>query len=869
MCSQPGQPLIRWLTWSVLIGVSLSRLTSAQTPDSSEQDVRYLQGLVELGLKEVIESYLTQVEREDSLKASLLRLETHRLWMNHPEVTPSRREQHLEHLLNQRRELIEANESNPRSAVWMADQAQDALDHLFTLDASGLTSLYGNPGARQQSIASRAAKMVDEYATLAQAQIDRVIQDLEIHPDFRNDVELQMRHRRLVEQERDGRIAYLRGVGGYLHAMLNLHRASDRESYFRNTIASLDLLASRLTGSLGVRATLYRGLARGQLGEFDLSEDILKQVIDDVDALPVDVFGARMGLVSNEQLSMGAESALIKLEAMTDRYAHASALFYRVLIADRIFLLRKRLAEMDDEFSLANAYHAYLDLLDIYRGIDEQLRAIVFARLVNASDEDTPLDQLPALVSIAKASHLARDQGETQAATAMLVRLLESVSLSESEKPMVLFELGKTLYASGDFLNAARRFLELAQKHPQDRRAEEAIELAANIAERQWREHPEDKKTQKLLKNALEVLLESYPNLSTIDRWRYASGKRAFREGNIGEASDLFKQVSSDSDLWPDALFMQAKFDVDHALATRKIISGFDPLPSALELLREVRPLLRDARESQKYASRRQDLKQYIGLLNVYEAELHLASGRPDEAIRLLDLIPMDSPPDKAILAQALEVRINALHETDRPELAQKAIERFLEAAPEQGAEVIGPVMGALLSEVNWIRMGREPDEALDLARRKLLPLAETMQRWIDSQEGEHLSLRVQLADAFRVSGQQDRALLIYGQLLKSHPGGMQLLFGKAECLFEIGDETRLGEAIMIYRRLGASDPGLNELSNHYYWTSQLRMLQILDLTGRNTNKIAPRIRRLRQIDRNLGGDRYRREFERLQNRHS
>ena len=48
-----------------------------------------------------------------------------------------------------------------------------------------------------------------------------------------------------------------------------------------------------------------------------------------------------------------------------------------------------------------------------------------------------------------------------------------------------------------------------------------------------------------------------------------------------------------------------------------------------------------------------------------------------------------------------------------------------------------------------------------------------------------------------------------------------------------------------------------------------MRMLQILDRTGRNTDKIVPRIRQLRQLDRNLGGLRFRREFERLQNRYS
>ena len=55
---------------------------------------------------------------------------------------------------------------------------------------------------------------------------------------------------------------------------------------------------------------------------------------------------------------------------------------------------------------------------------------------------------------------------------------------------------------------------------------------------------------------------------------------------------------------------------------------------------------------------------------------------------------------------------------------------------------------------------------------------------------------------------------------------------------------------------------------DEYYWQAQLRMLQILSRTGRNTQRIAPHIQRLRHKDATLGGERFRREFERLQSRH-
>ena len=66
-----------------------------------------------------------------------------------------------------------------------------------------------------------------------------------------------------------------------------------------------------------------------------------------------------------------------------------------------------------------------------------------------------------------------------------------------------------------------------------------------------------------------------------------------------------------------------------------------------------------------------------------------------------------------------------------------------------------------------------------------------------------------------------------------------------------------------LYQRIAAVSAG------EYHWQSQLRMLQILDLTGHNTRRIAPHIRRLRQKDQQLGGERLRRGFEVLQKKYS
>ena len=99
--------------------------------------------------------------------------------------------------------------------------------------------------------------------------------------------------------------------------------------------------------------------------------------------------------------------------------------------------------------------------------------------------------------------------------------------------------------------------------------------------------------------------------------------------------------------------------------------------------------------------------------------------------------------------------------------------------------------------------------------------------------------------------------------MLAKRPNAQEAVFGQAECLFHLPGD-RDAEAMIIYRRIGSAGP-----NGVYYWPAQLRMLQILDRTGRNTDRIAPRIRRLRQQDSQLGGERWRRGFETLLNKYA
>ena len=191
--------------------------------------------------------------------------------------------------------------------------------------------------------------------------------------------------------------------------------------------------------------------------------------------------------------------------------------------------------------------------------------------------------------------------------------------------------------------------------------------------------------------------------------------------------------------------------------------------------------------------------------------------------------------------------------------------------APDEVPAVVQPMLGAMIAEIRTLVEEDRSEETLAEARADLAPLAELVAGWLDrhatrSMEAE--ALRRLVADAYRLCGRHEEALAHYEALLREEPNVLPLLAGKADCLFHRGGDD-LAEAMRIYRRIAAAGAGEGDARAEHFWLAQLRMLQILDATQRNTHQILPRIRRLRQQDEGLGGRHLRRQFLRLENKYT
>ncbi len=223
--------------------------------------------------------------------------------------------------------------------------------------------------------------------------------------------------------------------------------------------------------------------------------------------------------------------------------------------------------------------------------------------------------------------------------------------------------------------------------------------------------------------------------------------------------------------------------------------------------------------------------------------------------------------PEQAVVAEALRVRIGAYQLAGRPGEARRALAQFIGSSTAAGSMVV-PVLAAIEADVLELIERNRPADAYRLAQQQFVPLAELVEQWLTEHRvdrRDEVRLRRRIAEAYRLGERFRDALGHYDNVLKDHPKSVSLLFGRAECLYGLGD-ARLAEAMVIYKRIAAAG---GAEAGRYYWQSQLRMLEILGRVGRTTEQIVPRINRLRRLDPVLGGPHLRRAFDALEKKYS
>ncbi|MCH2148158.1 MAG: hypothetical protein MK095_01850 [Phycisphaerales bacterium] len=139
--------------------------------------------------------------------------------------------------------------------------------------------------------------------------------------------------------------------------------------------------------------------------------------------------------------------------------------------------------------------------------------------------------------------------------------------------------------------------------------------------------------------------------------------------------------------------------------------------------------------------------------------------------------------------------------------------------------------------------------------------MVDALLNWLEHHRSDDAASWLLVIEGLRRSGRSTEALEAANRMLAMHPDAGELLFERAENLYILGGEQRLADAMSIYRRLTRVP---RESAPRRWWWSQLRMLEILAVMERNTDRIAPRIRRLMDDDESMGGADVLRGFQAL-----
>jgi hypothetical protein len=852
------------------IAVPASR-GGAQSLEETLDEQRFLRGLCELQLPEVLRHYLATHPPKDELQAALHRIAEEQMLLLDRSLAPADRLVSVERLLSVRGRLIAEHHDDPRHALWLIDQASDILWHLLPSEACGVTALFGRPTPQQLERARDAARSMHEHALAARAAIGDDLARLEQQPGFADSPALRADHRRLAGEERDGRLAFVQGVASVLHAELNEDDDAARLALARRALDLLEPLGDTATGATAAAAWLYAGLALLRLGRFDAADEAFRSAAGTA-ADPVTTFMARLGGVRVRGESRGPEAGLEALDSIEHHYAAAADPLYAVLLADaRVRFLHERASrgpEADRPRIMSDALLVYLRLLpDGALPASAATRAMIIARLGEAADASIALDALPPIVTVARAEQLARDEEAIPRALELFDLVLRRDDLDANTRGEAMFGSGRALHAAGRTVEAALRFTDLARTQPTHPYAERAMRAALALAESARSAAPLDASALAALSAAIDLLLSSYANLPEVDQWRYLAARLALAEGRFDDAARLFAEIPPDAPCWLDARLMAvrtAEAEADAAsdpAERRRLLSD---VPRAAEA---ARASIETGLTSATPPDRRAALEAYLRMLRLIAARARLGLDEPQAALELLQDLDRDSAASIDIVAETLRIRIEACRRLGRGDEARRGVERFLDAAPDRVIAVILPMLIAMIQEVESLIEARRDDIAAARARAELEPLAAMLSAWpprASLEAHERLRLDAAMASAFRLAGRCDEALPLFEQLTTREPHRIEFIFGRGECLFT-GGEAQLGEAMQLYRRIAAAGPGSG---GRYFWLAQVRMLQILDRVGQNTQQIAPRIDWLRQLDPDLGGDRTRRELEALAAKH-
>ena len=767
----------------------------------------------------------------------------------------------LDEAIELRQQLIAEGTASddPETGCWHTDQAEDLLLRRIEFPNSWSTHLFNADKScplLPPEIPLIIARGIEEVSK-ARSEVNAAIAMIEREADQ------EPERATLLDRlyfERDLRIPLLEAIGLILAS--NIEEAASDQA-----LTILDDIDQEIIELNEAEAILSNW--RIQAATAQRNKQRLAQELDGVDQLqsPFDRIRAIAVLE-------GPESAIQMAREAFDQ-GDSNRIYDRLLLADlhaRYLDEIHRGRSQDEVLDWEDgAIELWLDLLEIDHETRDVIDAAIAARLL-AIAERREQSKMPLAVAWAmgRAELARRSRGEigktdTKSMLANCLRSTDGEGLVEARALEVLFRL--TLL-EGERLEAARIGRRIYQEHPTYPGPGPA--MIVNLVE-PWAINGNSEAAEIYEEALLRQVAEKNSKetgagtvSSQIARIRLARHYR--RIGRVKQSRSILEGLEpTDEAIAIELIEVRAKNLEDAAK------SGLIDRPEIFELQAQ---LADDGRRYLRTLSNNGEMTVTPRLLQeIYRARLSAVGSNLQYGPRKEDLQVANSIIERTDLASALRIEALFLRQKIRfmdPETRAEVIEDATDIARALGLNLdlsMRRVIGELNSSFTLVDEARDAGrigEAEKIARDRLHAITKLIStEYVLSMT---LQERMLVARAMSLGGWQEKSIAIWDSILEEQPDAWEVLEGRADALARSEKERDLGEAIQLYLRLGQGDPG-QFTPETTWWNAQLGQLLVLEEVGRSLERIGPRIERLRLRDKDLGGPRFKRSFESLQER--
>ncbi len=449
-------------------------------------------------------------------------------------------------------------------------------------------------------------------------------------------------------------------------------------------------------------------------------------------------------------------------------------------------------------------------------------------------------------------------------------------------------------------IDAVRRWTDLAGQQPDQGVAEQAISHAVNLARPLLLEDPDDEQVQQLYEQATSVLFDKFAQIpaADVERIHYAQivliPKNKFEQAVTMLAGIERRENNSQT-------YYAAQSEVLFCLKRMIDLADDTERPRlALELRNRVRRLKEDiasiqSGESGTAAATAMALAQaHTAMAAVLRQEgKHQAAA---DELRSVEGLDVPAPVRHAARGDL----ISSLVELGHFEKVQADAKRLMDTAPGDAAPVIYNVLERIGQRSNALRREAAlPDttkgrrtallEESQLSAGAAVTLAQLLLAWAQEQpeltQARISEFHIIEARAQTVAGMSGAAVTTLTRIREQpeFANDLMLLDALADAHFQAGERAGHGQGTIDDGRrqslVAAADvldtilTGVEPDDNGPYpaewWHAWVRRLRINEILGEGTQDIPFRVRQLRLTDPMLGGEPYRSQLQRLENKHA